>query len=116
MATTNIKLNFKDEQEGNIMRLIGFLTIIGSFVPGLVGYLALPDSLTKESKEVCAELANFNILGCIVLFICGIVPFIGWMISPLAILFFIIMNITFAIQILNNNEVKIPIILQLLRV
>ena len=122
MASTNIKLNFKNEQEGNIMRIVGLLTIFFTFIPPLVAYFAMADSLSKECKEVVAELANFNILGAIILFICSILtpfPIIGWFIvGPLTLillLYIVIMNIIFAIQIVNGTEIKIPIILQLIK-
>lgn len=116
MASTNIKPVFKTENEGNIMRIVGLLTIFFSFVPPLIAYFALADSLSPESKEISAELSNFNIIGAILLTICGIVPLIGWLALPLVWIYFIIMDIIIAIQIVNGTEVKIPIILQLIKV
>ena len=116
MASTNIKLNFKNEQEGNIMRLVGLLTIFFSFVPPLIAYFALADSLSTESKEVVAELTNFNIVGFVAMTICSIIPLLGWLVFPLVYLFFLIMNIIFAVQIVNGTEVKIPIIFQIIKI
>ena len=116
MASTNIKLNFKNEQEGNTMRLVGILTIFFTFIPPLVAYYAMADSLSKDSKEVVAELANFNILAIIAVTACTIIPIIGWIAFTPVALFFFIMDVIFAVQIVNGTEVKIPIILQLIKV
>ena len=115
MATTNIKPVFHTENEGNIMRIVGLLTIFFLFVPPLIAYLALADSLSPESKEITAELTNFNIVGFIALTLCGVVPLIGWLAFPLVWLYFVIMDVIIAVQIVNGTEVKIPIILQLIK-
>ncbi len=116
MASTNIKLNFKNEQEGNTMRLVGILTIFFTFLPPLIVYYAMSDSLSQESKEVVAELTNFNILAIAAILLCSIVQIIGWLaLTPVA-LFFFVMDIIFAVQIINGTEVKIPVILQIIKV
>ena len=116
MATTNIKPVFNSENEGNMMRIVGLCTIFFTFIPPLVAYFALSETSSPENKEIYAELANFNIIGAIAITICTIIPFIGWLALPLVGLFFFIMNIIIAIQIINGSEVKIPIILQLIKI
>lgn len=115
MATTNIKLNYQKENEGNLMRIVAILTIFFSCIPALIAYFALPDSFSPESKDVLAELANFNILGFALITICTVIPVIGWLALPLISLYFLIVNIMVAVQIINDAEVRIPIILQLIK-
>ena len=116
MATTNIKPVFKTENEGNIMRVVGLLTIFFSFIPPIIAYLALADSLSPESKEISAELTNFNIVGLVAMTLCCFVPVLGWLVLPLVWIYFVVMNIIIAVQLVNGTEVKIPIILQLIKV
>lgn len=121
MKMTQIKPNFKDENEGNIVRLTALLTIFFSFIPGLVIYYAMPDSLSKESKEIIAEMVNFNIVGFLAILLCsviptiGLVPIIGWLASAVVYPLVLIINIVIALQILNNSEVKIPVIFQIFK-
>ena len=101
MATTKIKPDFKTANEGNIMRIAGLLTIFFSFVPPLIAYFALSDSLSPESKDICAELINFNIVAVIAITICSFIPLLGWLMLPFVGLYFMVMNIVFAVQIIN---------------
>ena len=116
MATTNIKPVFKSENDGNMMRIIGLCTIFFSFIPPIIAYFALADTSSTENKEIYAELANFNIIGFIAIMLCGMIPLIGWLALLPVSLYFLIMDIIIAIQIINGSEVKIPIILQLIKV
>ena len=115
MTTTHIKPVFNTANEGNIMRIVGLLTIFFSFIPPIIAYFALAENCSPESKAISAELTNFNIVGAIALIICSVIPILGWFIFPIVWLYFIIMNIIFAIQIINGTEVKIPIILQIIK-
>lgn len=115
MRTTHIIPKFKDVNEGNIMRITGLLSIFFLFIPALIIYFVFQEGFSKESKEIVVELVNFNIVAFIAFFICGIVPIIGWLASLVICPVVLIINIIIAIQIVNGTEVKIPIILQLLK-
>lgn len=115
MKTTHIIPQFKDVNEGNIMRITGLLSIFFLFIPALVVYFAFPEGLSKESKEIVAELANFNIIAFVAIVACGFVPIIGWLASLFICPAVLIINIIIAVQIVNNTEVKIPVILQIIK-
>lgn len=115
MATTHIQPNFELPNEGNIMRIVGLLTIFFSFIPPLIAYFGLTNNLSPEGKAISAELTNFNVVGVIALIVCSVVPIIGWLLFPLVWIYFLVMDIIIAVQIVNGPEVKIPIILQILK-
>lgn len=116
MASTNIKPVYSSEEEGNILRLVAILSIFFSFLPAILTFFIFNEKFTVENKKILAELTNFNILGIIILLVCLSVVLIGWLLAPVVVLFFISMNICFTAQIFKEVEVKIPIILPILKV
>ncbi len=96
-------------------------TILGVLVPLLV-WFANKDTMEEETKKYLVHLLNFQLtllIAFVILFAVNIIPLLGQLIcfigSPILIIANIILMIVAAIKLSNNQVVKFPFVIELIK-
>lgn len=101
--TTSTETTTNSEQDNKTIAVIAYLTIIGLIIAFI---------MNQEKKDDFAAYHIKQVLGiCIcglVLFIVGMIPILGWIISILGSLFLIYLWIVGLMNALNNKMKPLP--------
>ena len=87
------------------------VAILAYFLVGIIWYFA--DEKVKQSEFAKAHVKqalNLLIINIVVMTVLGFIPFVGWVLMPLAALAFFILWVIGLIAALNNQTKELPII------
>ena len=114
-----ISLEFKDEQDRNIILLMLLASIFFYFLPTLIVILFFKDKISETSKKLAISFFNFEIL-MIAIFIVSsvlakIVPTLGQTFSAATALANMVFLLMALIAISKNETVKVPTVLKIMK-
>ena len=101
------------ELVGHFVHLTG---IFLSFLGPLILYLMYKDKANDFVKSNIIEALNFQLTGLVALFVCIIIPILGWFILlPIVSLILIILPILATIESANDRKYKYPIKIEFIK-
>ena len=114
-------LEFKNDNEKIIVVGMTLCAIVLSFISPLLVILVFKDKLSEKSYAYSKALLNFELLlfiFCIIFFIIGLIPIIGWIIagllggifSTVIIIYNAIMMLLSVFKISDRKEVDLPVV------
>ena len=101
------------ELVGHFVHLTG---IFLSFLGPLILYLMYKDKANDFVKSNIIEALNFQLTGLVALFVCIIIPILGWfLLLPIVSLILIILPILATIESANDRKYKYPIKIEFIK-
>ena len=101
------------ELVGHFVHLTG---IFLSFLGPLILYLMYKDKANDFVKSNIIEALNFQLTGLVALFVCIIIPILGWfLLLPIVSLILLILPILATIESANDRKYKYPIKIEFIK-
>ena len=111
--------SFNSEEDKNIVLLSIILSAIISFIAPLIVMLCFNDKLSEKAQEINKGFLNLSLIVFLAGVILGAIPIIGWILlfilSPLVLIAYVIIAVMACASILNNKQVKIPVLYKLIK-
>ncbi len=83
-----------------------YLSYILGWLFGLIGLAVVKDDI--EVRYHCAQALVFSVVAWLAVFIIGLIPILGWVVSPLLSIAVFVYSILIALKAAKGEHVKIP--------